>query len=85
MVLASLSKTKSVWIYFTSFNLIPSINLSVSIPISDSFDYNCSVVQLVVQSGMVIPPEILLFSGLLWLPWFFFFFLYEVENCSLKV
>jgi hypothetical protein len=40
-----------VRVYFRVFDLIPLIHLSVSIPISCSFYYYCSVVQLEVRDS----------------------------------
>ena len=53
MVLTSLSKLVSigVWVYVWIFNLIPLINLSVSIPISHSFYYYCYVARLEVRES----------------------------------
>jgi hypothetical protein len=38
--------TIGVWVHFWVFNSIPSVYLSVTIPVPRSFDHNCSVAQL---------------------------------------
>jgi hypothetical protein len=49
----SLSKINcpQICVYFWVFNFIPSINLSVSVPIPYSFYHYCSVVQFDVRDG----------------------------------
>jgi hypothetical protein len=41
----------NVWFYFWVFHSIPSINVSVSVPIPCSFYHYCSVVKLEVSDG----------------------------------
>ena len=72
-----------VWIYFWVFDLIPLINLSVSVPIPYSFYHYCSVSQLEIRNGdtsrsPLIVQGCLGYSG-------YFVFPYEVESCSSKV
>ena len=50
-----------VWVYFWVFNSIKLITLSVFITMQCAFYYECSLVQL--ESGMVIPPEVLYCLG----------------------
>jgi hypothetical protein len=51
-------ETIGVWVHFWVLSSIPLIYLSVSVQVPGSFYHNFSVVQL--ESGMEIPPVILL-------------------------
>jgi hypothetical protein len=51
---SSLAKDQVIigmWVHFWVFNSIPSIYLSVAVPLLCSFYHNCSVVQLEVRHG----------------------------------
>jgi hypothetical protein len=72
-----------LWVYFSVFDLITMINLSVSIPIPCSFYYYYSVVQLEVWDSdtsrrSFIVQDCFSYPG-------FFVFPYEVENCSFQL
>jgi len=51
--------TIGVWVHFWVFNSVPLIYLPVTVPIPCSFYHYCS--EYCLRSGMVIPPEVLLF------------------------
>ena len=84
MILASLSKLKHLLVLrcFCVFNLIPLINLCVSIPIPCRFYYHCSIVQLEVNDADTSRSSFIVQDHFTYLG---VFFSYEIENCSFKV
>jgi hypothetical protein len=78
------------WVYFWVFNLIPFINLSVSILIPWSNYYYCFVVQLEVMNGntskssFIVQDCVCLFLFCFCYPGFFVFW-YEIEFFSFKI
>jgi hypothetical protein len=43
--------TIDVWVHFLVFNSIPSVSLSITVPLPCSVYHNCSIVQLEARNG----------------------------------